>query len=151
VGDKRRRYEMTTRPFASEERLTGKVLESAPADPAEAREHFGRKLRYETDPADVRADVDRGISGFVLVDTRSREAYHEGHVPGAVSLPYADMDEGTVASLVGEKVAITYCWGPACNAATKGALKLASLGVPVKEMIGGYEYWVKEGYPVERG
>jgi rhodanese-related sulfurtransferase len=142
---------MATRPFAGEERLVGKVLETAPADPAETREHFGRKLRCETDPADVRADMDRGMSGFVVVDTRSREAYHEGHVTGAVSLPHAEIDESTVAGLIGEKVAITYCWGPACNAATKGAFKLASLGVPVKEMIGGYEYWVKEGHPVERG
>lgn len=142
---------METRRVADEGQRAGKVLEAAPADPAEAKEHFGRKLACETDPADVREDMERGIGGFVVVDARSRGAYRKGHVPGAVSLPHAEMDEGTVAELIGDRVAVAYCWGPACNAATKAGLKLASLGVPVKEMIGGYEYWVKEGHPVERG
>jgi rhodanese-related sulfurtransferase len=40
---------------------------------------------------------------------------------------------------------VTYCWGPGCNGATRAALAFARLGYPVKEMIGGYEYWVREG------
>jgi rhodanese-related sulfurtransferase len=44
---------------------------------------------------------------------------------------------------------VTYCWGPGCNGATKAALEFAKLGYPVKEMIGGFEYWAREGLPVE--
>jgi rhodanese-related sulfurtransferase len=44
---------------------------------------------------------------------------------------------------------VTYCWGPGCNGATRAALEFAKLGYPVKEMIGGFEYWVREGAPVE--
>src|SRR5207245_11627846 len=44
---------------------------------------------------------------------------------------------------------VVYCWGPACNAATKAAVRLAALGFRVKEMIGGIEYWDREGYGVE--
>jgi rhodanese-related sulfurtransferase len=44
---------------------------------------------------------------------------------------------------------ITYCWGPGCNGATRAALALAQLGYPVKEMIGGIEYWIREGFAVE--
>jgi rhodanese-related sulfurtransferase len=44
---------------------------------------------------------------------------------------------------------VTYCWGPGCNSSTKAALKLASLGFKVKEMIGGLEYWRHEGLPIE--
>jgi len=43
---------------------------------------------------------------------------------------------------------VTYCWGPACNGATRAALEFARLDYRVKEMIGGYEYWVREGLPV---
>ncbi len=43
---------------------------------------------------------------------------------------------------------VTYCWGPGCNGATRAALEFARLGYPVKEMLGGYEYWVREGFPV---
>jgi hypothetical protein len=28
-------------------------------------------------------------------------------------------------------------------------VEFAKLGYPVKEMIGGYEYWVREGFPVQ--
>ncbi|MCP6711316.1 rhodanese-like domain-containing protein, partial [Klebsiella pneumoniae] len=43
---------------------------------------------------------------------------------------------------------VVYCWGPGCNGATKAALEFARLGYPVTEMIGGFEYWVREGFPV---
>ena len=44
---------------------------------------------------------------------------------------------------------VVYCWSPGCNAGAKGALEFAKLGYSVREMIGGFEYWVREGYPVE--
>ncbi len=44
---------------------------------------------------------------------------------------------------------MVYCCGPACNGAAKGAVRLASLGFRVKEMLGGIEYWRKEGGPVD--
>jgi rhodanese-related sulfurtransferase len=44
---------------------------------------------------------------------------------------------------------VVYCWGPGCNGAVKAAVNLARMGRPVKEMIGGFEYWVREGHPVE--
>jgi rhodanese-related sulfurtransferase len=44
---------------------------------------------------------------------------------------------------------VVYCWGPGCNGAVKAAADLARMGRPVKEMIGGFEYWVREGHPVE--
>jgi rhodanese-related sulfurtransferase len=44
---------------------------------------------------------------------------------------------------------VTYCWGPGCNGATRAALELAQLGHLVREMLGGYEYWVREGSGVE--
>jgi rhodanese-related sulfurtransferase len=44
---------------------------------------------------------------------------------------------------------VTYCWGPGCNGATRAALALARLGYEVREMLGGIEYWIREGFPVE--
>ncbi len=129
----------------------GKVLGAAPAAPAVARDYFAAKLACETDPADVWADLVAGRPGFVVVDTRGGDAYAHGHVPGALCLPHAEIDERSVSTLPAGTVAVTYCWGPGCNAGTKGALKLAALGVPVKEMIGGFEYWQREGHPVETG
>lgn len=42
-----------------------------------------------------------------------------------------------------------YCWGPGCNGATRAAQALASAGHQVKEMLGGMEYWIREGFPHE--
>jgi 3-mercaptopyruvate sulfurtransferase SseA len=43
---------------------------------------------------------------------------------------------------------VTYCWGPGCNGGTRAALVLALQGFRVREMIGGFEYWAREGLPV---
>ncbi len=45
---------------------------------------------------------------------------------------------------------IVYCWGPGCNGATRSGLIISQLGYAVKEMIGGFEYWAREGLPVDR-
>lgn len=42
---------------------------------------------------------------------------------------------------------VVYCWSSGCNAGAKGAIEFARLGYAVKEMIGGYEYRVREGLP----
>ena len=44
---------------------------------------------------------------------------------------------------------VTYCWGPGCDGATRAALALARRGLRVKEMLGGLEYWVREGLPLQ--
>jgi rhodanese-related sulfurtransferase len=43
---------------------------------------------------------------------------------------------------------VTYCWGPGCNGATRAALAFATEGYAVREMIGGVEYWIREGFAI---
>jgi rhodanese-related sulfurtransferase len=103
---------------------------------------FETKLRHETDPADVWAAISDGAAGgpgFTLVDARSRDAYGRAHLPGAVSI-HDELPAGPL---------VTYCWSPACNGATKAAARLHAEGREVREMIGGFEYWVREGLPIE--
>jgi rhodanese-related sulfurtransferase len=119
------------------------------AAPTLAARHFQWRLELETDPSDVHADLEAGVAGFVLVDTRSRDAFAAGHIPGAVNVPYREIDETVLDVLSPAQPVVTYCDGPACNAATKGAAALAGLGYRVKEMLGGLEYWAREGYPIE--
>jgi rhodanese-related sulfurtransferase len=114
----------------------------------DARSHFANRLEHETDVADVAAAIQAGGPEFVLLDARSRAAYEAGHVPGAISLHHAEITAETVASLPDGPV-VAYCWGPSCNGACKAALKLAELGRPVREMLGGFEYWARDGNPVE--
>jgi rhodanese-related sulfurtransferase len=118
-------------------------------DPEIARAHFARRLAVETDVADVAAALENGERDFVLLDARSEAAYQNGHLPGAISLPHSRITAATVGQLPDGPI-VAYCWGPSCNGATKAAVRLAELGRPVKEMLGGFEYWKKERHPVER-
>ncbi|HSE40150.1 MAG TPA: rhodanese-like domain-containing protein [Acidobacteriota bacterium] len=121
------------------------VLETPAAEPQEAYRHFAMKLAVETDPSDVMLDLQRGQSGFTIMDVRSKDDFEECHIEGAISIPYRQINAETTSGLSKDKVIVTYCWGPGCNASTKGAMRLAALGFRVKEMIGGLEYWQREG------
>lgn len=129
---------------------TGPVTTVAPAEPATAERHFLDRLAFETDPADVAAQLRDAPGEIVLVDTRSAEAYADAHIVGAVSLPHATIDAASLADLPPDALVVTYCWSIHCNASTKGAARIAALGRPVKEMIGGIAAWEAEGFAVER-
>ncbi len=117
-------------------------------DPADVAAHFARRLAVETDVSDVHAAMGSGDPGFVLLDSRSREAWDAGHVPGAVHLPGREVAARAGTELDRSVPVVTYCWGPGCNGATRAALALALLGFRVREMLGGFEYWAREGLPV---
>jgi rhodanese-related sulfurtransferase len=119
------------------------------ADNAAALAHFAARLAFETDVSDVAADLAAGVPGVVVVDSRSQESWDQGHIEGAVHLPTAEIATRAPGLVPREATVVTYCWGPGCNGATRAALEFAKLGYRVKEMIGGFEYWAREGFPVE--
>ncbi len=84
--------------------------------------------------------------GFVLLDVRSPALFAQGHVPGALNLPHGKIVESKLVTYPADTLFVTYCAGPHCNGATRGALRLAQLGRPVKVMIGGITGWVDEGF-----
>ena len=129
-------------------RYKSQIASTEPADPEVALRHFEAKLGVETDPSDVHFDLTHAATGVVVLDARSPEAWAELRVPGALSLPHARIDAAAAEPLRG-KVVVVYCWAASCNASTKAARRLAALGVRVKEMIGGLDAWVREGYPTE--
>ena len=115
----------------------------------DAAAFFRAHLAFQTDVADVHAAFAAGDPGFVLIDSRGRAAWDQGHIPGALHLPTAEIPARAPALLDRGTPVVTYCWGPGCNGATRAALALARLGHPVREMLGGIEYWIREGFPVE--
>jgi rhodanese-related sulfurtransferase len=120
-------------------------------EPGRAAAFFASRLEFQTDVSDVRAGLLDAAPGFVLIDTRSRAAWEQGHIPGAVHLPTAEIPERCAELLDPAVPVVTYCWGPGCNGSTRAALALALAGYSVKEMIGGVEYWVREGLPLRTG
>ncbi|REK85994.1 rhodanese-like domain-containing protein [Streptomyces inhibens] len=128
---------------------TSAVLATPPAAPADAAAYFAARLAFHTDVADVHTALAAGAADFVVVDSRSTEAWDQGHVPGAVHLPTARIPHDAGELLDPAVPVVVYCWGPGCDGATRAALALARLGYRVKEMLGGIEYWIREGYEVQ--
>jgi rhodanese-related sulfurtransferase len=113
-----------------------------------ATDHFAAQLAFYTDVSDVAAALESPAPGFVLLDSRGEAGWAQGHIPGAVHVPTAEIAQRAAAELNLDTPVVTYCWGPGCNGAARAALELARLGYRVKEMIGGIEYWIREGLPV---
>jgi rhodanese-related sulfurtransferase len=138
---------MTSHPTATADHP---VLRVAPAAPAVAAAYFGASLAFHADVSDVASALTAdGDPGFVVLDSRSTASWDQGHIPGAVHLPTALIPERAAALLDPAVPVVTYCWGPGCDGATRAALALAQLGYRVKEMLGGFEYWAREGFAFE--
>ena len=118
-------------------------------NPADAVAHFAARLAFETDVSDVHSALETGTPGFVLVDTRSQESWDQGHARGAIHMLKADMAARIPSEFPAGTAFVVYCWGPGCNGAQRAGLIISELGYPVKEMIGGFEYWAREGMPVD--
>ncbi len=127
------------------------AVSAVPAAPSElAREHFAASFAFETDCWDVHDAMSRGAD-FVLLDVRSPAMFASGHVPGAVSLPHGKIVRSKLLEWPEETLFVTYCAGPHCNGAARGALRLAELGRPVKIMTGGITGWIDEGFELATG
>jgi len=127
------------------------VAEIPAAPPEQAAEHFARRLSLETDCWDVHESLASGAGDFVLLDARGPVAYARGHVPGALNLPHGKITARRMEDWGEETLFVVYCAGPHCNGADRAALRLASLGRPVKLMIGGMTGWADEGFAVATG
>ncbi|MBW8745492.1 MAG: rhodanese-like domain-containing protein [Sphingomonas sp.] len=118
-----------------------------PAAPSEsAIAHFEAEFAFETDCWDTHAALAQDEPGFVLLDVRSPDSFASGHVPGAVNLPHGKIIASRLAQWPADTLFVTYCAGPHCNGAARGALRIARLGRPVKIMAGGVTGWLDEGF-----
>ena len=110
--------------------------------------HYEERLSFQWDSADLaeRLEIDPNI---VVIDTRKQFAYDIEHIPNSISFPHRTMDQVSTAELDKNKIYICYCDGIGCNGSTKGALKMAKLGFNVRELIGGLDWWKRDGYQTE--
>ncbi|HID03340.1 MAG TPA: rhodanese-like domain-containing protein [Desulfobacterales bacterium] len=109
---------------------------------------YEKKLRYEIDSWDLNIVLKEG-GKVIVIDTRNAEAYEDEHIPGAQHLPHGAMSSETTSHFDKSFTYVTYCDGIGCNASTKGALNMTRLGFIVKELLGGIEWWRRDGYATE--
>jgi rhodanese-related sulfurtransferase len=103
---------------------------------------------YERGPEHSSGNGSERDPALVLIDSRSQAAWDQAHIPGAIHLPTVDIPTRAGSLLDPRVPVVAYCWGPGCNGATRAALALSEAGFDAKEMLGGIEYWIREGFPV---
>jgi len=108
--------------------------------------HYQSKLAYETDSWDLKVALD-ARENIVVIDARAAEAFAVSHIPGAINIPHRQMTVETTAAISKGALVVTYCDGIGCNASTKGALAMTRLGFRVKELMGGLDWWKRDGHP----
>jgi rhodanese-related sulfurtransferase len=116
-------------------------------DPRQARDYFAQKLAYLTGPFELSGQIKRN-EPITIVDVRLPSDFQAGHIPGAINLPQGKWH--TLAGVSKDKTAVVYCYSQTCKLAAAAAVELASAGIPVVEMEGGFEAWEKNALPVER-
>lgn len=127
------------------------IVSRVPAASSEkALQHFEDLMAYETDCWDVHHSITNERKDFVLLDVRGENAFQNGHIQEAESLPYQRITEEKLLDYAADTLFVIYCAGPHCNATEKAAIRLAKLGRPVKKMIGGITGWIDEGFALEK-
>lgn len=124
------------------------AIPAAASDDAAA--HFAAQFAYETDCWDVH-DALQSEPDFILLDVRSPEMFAKGHIQGAINLPHRKIIASKLREFPQDRMFVTYCAGPHCNGAARGAWRLAELGRPVKIMTGGITGWLDEGFALISG
>ncbi|MET0533145.1 MAG: rhodanese-like domain-containing protein [Steroidobacter sp.] len=117
-------------------------------DARQARDYFAQKLAFVTGPYELAGQMRRN-EAITIVDVRLPSDFQAGHIPGAINLPQGKWH--TLAGLTKDRTAIVYCYSQTCKLAAAAAVEFASADIPVMEMEGGFEAWVKNQLPVEAG
>jgi len=102
---------------------------------------------------ELKALLDAGGSGCVLVDARTPEEYQEVHIRGAISIPVNNFEESRNL-LPEDKTArlIFYCNGVKCGKSGLAAQKAAEAGYTnVAVFAAGMPVWEEKGYPISAG
>jgi rhodanese-related sulfurtransferase len=91
----------------------------------------------------------------LFLDARSEKEYKNGHVRGALSLPWEDVEQQFIEvaeNLENQKAIITYCDGENCLLSHDLALFLKDMGFKnVYVLVNGWSIWKNAGLPVEKG
>jgi len=85
----------------------------------------------------------------LLIDVRGSDEYHAGHVPGAINIPLAELEDMSEALPSDHSTpVVTLC--NRGNISLNGMLVLKSLGYSnVRSLSGGTTAWIEHGRPVE--
>jgi rhodanese-related sulfurtransferase/DNA-binding transcriptional ArsR family regulator len=86
---------------------------------------------------------------LVVLDVRPTEEHAAGHLPGAVSIPLAELRR-RLAELPRDRQIVAYCRGPFCAFAHEAIAVLTDAGLTARRLEDGLPEWAAAGLPVTR-
>jgi rhodanese-related sulfurtransferase len=108
--------------------------------------YLGDRSRIEyVGVAELSARLAEGT--VVLLDVRAEAEFRAGHVPGAVSMPIADLPDALGSLEPGADV-VAYCRGPYCVYADDAVRLLRARGHSARRLEVGLPEWRRAGLPV---
>jgi rhodanese-related sulfurtransferase/DNA-binding transcriptional ArsR family regulator len=107
--------------------------------------------RKAMEPVDTRELLRRVQGGKVtLIDVRPREEFIAGHIPGAMSVPLAELPR-RLRTLRKDRDVVAYCRGPYCVMALDAVDLLRRKGFSAHRLEEGVPEWRQRGWRVEAG
>ncbi len=96
-------------------------------------------------------ELENRLHQFTVAEVLPSRYYDSGHLPGAIHLPLADLEQ-RAAQVFGDLQTeiVLYCSGPTCTNSQRAASRLAELGYrAVRVFQGGKQLWSEAGLPLE--
>ncbi len=123
----------------------GNSADSAAADTTDALSEGAISL------AEMKRLFDEGSIG--ILDARDATEYEQGHIPGAINIPYDRIPEyfDVLQSQVPmDAHVVCYCRSLTCDFSDQLATELKIMGYQnVSVFSGGWDQWTTAGYPIE--
>jgi rhodanese-related sulfurtransferase/biotin operon repressor len=105
--------------------------------------------REELEPV-TREELARRLQdgdGVVVLDVRPAEEHQAGHIPGAVSIPVAELRR-RLGELPTDRDIVAYCRGPFCAYAHEAVTTLRQAGFTARRLEDGLPEWRAAALPV---
>lgn len=91
--------------------------------------------------------------GIKFIDSRSVEEFSEGHIKGAVNIPFYGSENHmeTINRLSKNETIVTYCSSADCDISILAGDELFEMGFKrVYVYVGGYDEWTRNNYPTSK-
>ncbi|HEX5436112.1 MAG TPA: metalloregulator ArsR/SmtB family transcription factor [Gemmatimonadaceae bacterium] len=85
-----------------------------------------------------------------VIDVRPREEYEAGHIPGALSVPVAELHRH-LGEIPKRREVVAYCRGPYCVYSVEAVELLRKHGYRARRAADGLPDWRAAGWPIVRG
>lgn len=110
-------------------------------DSKEAVKFFTKIMAFTVGPAELKDMLENNNIG--ILDVRDKQDYLEGHIPNAVSIPRAELDN-RYEELSKEKTYVVYCYNQQCHLGACACRFLATKDYKVVHLDGGYKVWTED-------